>query len=85
MRKMQSFRIIFVQMRIKALSTFMSSLMSDLEAEGFTFPDLLYALAEWSENSDNWQSAARFLELAASPPNQCQTEGQSESAKAEQV
>jgi hypothetical protein len=66
---MQSFRLIFAQMRIKALSEFTSSLISDLEQEGFTFRDLLLALADWSENqSDNWQGAAYYLELAAVAP-----------------
>jgi hypothetical protein len=68
-RKMQSFRLIFAQMRIKALSEFTSSLISDLESEGFTFRDFLLALAEWSESQANdWQSAAYYLELAAVAP-----------------
>lgn len=85
--KMQSFRMIFAQMRIKALSGFMSSLISDLESEGFTFRDLLLALADWSENQNNWQSAAYYLELAASPPpqSQPQRESPSEQSKAEQA
>lgn len=81
--KMQSFRLIFAQMRIKALSEFTSSLMSDLESEGFTFRDLLLALADWSENSDK-QGAAYYLEQAASPPpSQSQHESPSEQSKAE--
>ncbi|MHC5827829.1 MAG: hypothetical protein ACYT04_71075, partial [Nostoc sp.] len=60
---------IFAQMRIKALSEFISGLISDLEQEGFTFRDLLLALADWSENQpDNRQSAAYYLEQAAVAP-----------------
>ncbi|QLE42284.1 hypothetical protein FD723_18870 [Nostoc sp. C052] len=83
--KMQSFRLIFAQMRIKALSEFTSNLISDLESEGFTFRDFLLALADWSENqSNNWQSAAYYLEQAASPPpSQSRRESPSEQPKAE--
>jgi hypothetical protein len=82
--KMQSFRLIFTQMRIKALSEFTSSLISDLESEGFTFRDLLLALADWSENQSDKQGAAYYLEQAASPPlSQSQHEPPSEQSKAE--
>ncbi|MEH2393713.1 MAG: hypothetical protein V7K21_19300 [Nostoc sp.] len=82
---MHSFRLIFAQMRIKALSEFTSGLISDLEQEGFTFRDLLLALADWSENqSNNWQNAAYYLEQAASPPQaQSQHESPSDQPKAE--
>jgi hypothetical protein len=81
---MQSFRLIFAQMRIKALSEFTSSLISDLESEGFTFRDLLLALADWSENQPERQSAAYYLEQAASlPQSQPQRGALSEPPKAE--
>ena len=81
---MHSFRLMFAQMRIKALSEFTSSLISDLEQEGFTFRDLLLALADWSENQPERQGAAYYLEQAASPPqSQPQHESPSEQSKAE--
>ncbi|MCC5641079.1 hypothetical protein LC593_35720 [Nostoc sp. CHAB 5844] len=80
---MQSLRILFAQMRLKVLSEFTSSLISELEAEGFTFRDLLLALADWSESSPNWQAAAYHLEQAANPQSQSQRESPSEQPKAE--
>ncbi|MFN6559991.1 MAG: hypothetical protein RMY28_009305 [Nostoc sp. ChiSLP01] len=73
-----SFRAILKQLRIKALTELISILIPDLEAEGFSFPDLLLALAEWSENSPTWRNAAYYLEQAANPPDRSQTEGQSD-------
>ncbi len=75
------------QLRIKALrEEFISKLMLDLEAEGFSFRDLLLALADWAEANPEWQLAAYHLEQAATPPpNQSPNSEQSDSAKAEQA
>jgi hypothetical protein len=79
-----SFRAILKQLRIKALTELIAILVPDLEAEGFTFPDLLLALADWSESQAKWQSAAYYLEQAASlPQSQPQHELPSEQPKAE--
>lgn len=79
------FRAMLSQLRIKALTEFISNVIPDLEAEGFNFRDLLLALAEWSEANPKWQKAAYYLEQAANPPNQPQTESQSDQQEAEQV
>lgn len=78
--------MLFAQMRLKVLSDFTSSLISDLEAEGFTFREFLLALADWSESSSRWQTAAYHLEQAANPPqDQSPPNQQSDSKQSEQV
>ena len=79
-----NFRTMLKQLRIKALTQLLAaSLIPDLEAEGFSFSDLLLALAEWADTNPQWRDAVYHLEQAATPPNQLQHEVPSEQPKTE--